>query len=743
MTSVEILEQLSRLSIFDLPIAVYVVQETPGGVPHVVACNDRFRRIFGIPVEQPTPFESAQFYSDIAEREQLSAKFQAAKARGEDLEKLVIHLRATGDREVWVLDFTRAILAEDGSLLGTLCCLVDVTREENTKRLLDSLPVGLYHLGADDSILECNRQFAEMLGSSQENLVGRSLSSLFAEPSDAEMLHKKISNRESVVDEAIELINQHTGETLQASVSAARNGTGFTYSGQVGAVRDISKSERYRQLTDHLPLGLFKIKRSKNTVDTIEHCNEQFAKILGISPSTLQGQPLKSAEAQWKQLDHLEISRQIGDAQLAPSEELSYESELKIKQQATRVIRVNAKILRNKHCDITSFVGSIEDVTGQRKLQEKISRLTSKIGAILHAYTHTLTTLTQTIEPIGDFLGPDPFASEGGAAREIGRGDFKKLLAQLEPRAKNLASSISKITLIRKDPEREGAWDKASWTKLTRYQTALNRPLTVNVVEVVYAYFREIAIGSLEICRKLQQGFLPRELVRQFELDARELSRVTCLLSLASVKHAIVDMDSQVRALNDYLTRDQREKIKQDAGAVELVNLAIASQSEYFLLKNIELRNRLSEVPDINKLVIYGSKVDLIRAISNIIHNAIKYSWSHGREGSRAWIEIRGAYLMEGKIVFEFENWGVPIAQGELDLVFELGYRGQHSADRNRAGTGVGLHDSREVARDHSGEVTIQSIPAFEGDPSDPNYYSRPFITTVSLSLSVLYRKEF
>jgi signal transduction histidine kinase len=122
-----------------------------------------------------------------------------------------------------------------------------------------------------------------------------------------------------------------------------------------------------------------------------------------------------------------------------------------------------------------------------------------------------------------------------------------------------------------------------------------------------------------------------------------------------------------------------------------------------------------------------------VRALLNILHNAIKYSWER-RSPAKAFVLIEG-WRDQHWVFLKVENWGVPITDKELQqgLIFKVGYRGINSSDRRRPGTGLGLYDTLKVIENHKGEMTISSDPSLGNAKDD---YSNPFVTRVNLKLA-------
>jgi signal transduction histidine kinase len=106
----------------------------------------------------------------------------------------------------------------------------------------------------------------------------------------------------------------------------------------------------------------------------------------------------------------------------------------------------------------------------------------------------------------------------------------------------------------------------------------------------------------------------------------------------------------------------------------------------------------VSVVPDLFEIV-----------LSALIENAVKYSHSgHADRNNRVNIEFGDS---PGRLRIVVENRGVRIDRDEIDsgAIFELGYRGKHSQDRQRSGTGSGLFIARQIASSHGAQIDVES----------------------------------
>jgi len=133
--------------------------------------------------------------------------------------------------------------------------------------------------------------------------------------------------------------------------------------------------------------------------------------------------------------------------------------------------------------------------------------------------------------------------------------------------------------------------------------------------------------------------------------------------------------------------------------------------------KNVKLKETVSSVANIyedvmednnikisisidDDIVLRADENKLLRAISNLIDNAIKYN--NRTEGS---ISIE-AYKKENKIYLDVKDAGIGIDEKELDKIFEKLYR----IDKSRTkGHGLGLSYANAIIKAHNGIITVKS----------------------------------
>lgn len=362
----------------------------------------------------------------------------------------------------------------------------------------------------------------------------------------------------------------------------------------------------------------------------------------------------------------------------------------------------------------------------QDALARRAQELLTDIGQVLHANTTLLVMTKQTLLATAEALGAE-------TAQDNTLPDVQEFDEQLLALAARMESAVRQLLESVPAERRLDVLPAAQWEQLAR-DAALVRDIRerVPVAELRVPTLRKIAHGLVQFCRANASGKFAREPLRHLRDQAEEVERRAVLFDVFKTQNAILQMDATLRSLRDYLTSGMRETTRERIHVRELVEQALQQLADYSRNSRVEIVWKQREVD----AWIEGSRRDLTRALGNLLHNAIKYTWR--RDRSRApWVKLTTT-RQDRQIVIAIENWGVPIEREELDrdLIFQLGYRGRQANDRGRLGTGIGLTDARQVFRAHGGSLTIESQPADPGARHTRGEdYGQPFVTTVTVTL--------
>jgi two-component system phosphate regulon sensor histidine kinase PhoR len=107
-------------------------------------------------------------------------------------------------------------------------------------------------------------------------------------------------------------------------------------------------------------------------------------------------------------------------------------------------------------------------------------------------------------------------------------------------------------------------------------------------------------------------------------------------------------------------------------------------------------------------LVVLGDRDELIRALENLVENALKY----GEAGKRVDIAIRRVPTPGGEEArISVRDYGPGIAPEHLPRLTERFYRVDVADSRAQGGTGLGLALVKHVLNRHGGRVAIESVP--------------------------------
>ena len=117
--------------------------------------------------------------------------------------------------------------------------------------------------------------------------------------------------------------------------------------------------------------------------------------------------------------------------------------------------------------------------------------------------------------------------------------------------------------------------------------------------------------------------------------------------------------------------------------------------------KGIQLHTRTSEE---HQLFAYLDRAKVKQILSNIVHNAIKFTPAGGS------ITIRATGNSDN-ICIDVSDTGIGIPECELERIFERFYRVENSLTSTSGGTGIGLSIAKKYAELHGGRISVVSSP--------------------------------
>jgi signal transduction histidine kinase len=124
-----------------------------------------------------------------------------------------------------------------------------------------------------------------------------------------------------------------------------------------------------------------------------------------------------------------------------------------------------------------------------------------------------------------------------------------------------------------------------------------------------------------------------------------------------------------------------------------------------------------------------GSKSQIERCFFNLIHNAVKYSYSDLSLSSSRYISIN-AKLNDQMYIISISNYGIGIMKDEINKVCEVGIRGRLSGDKKRTGSGLGLSEAKKIVEEHLGEFNITSKNMGNDE------INSPYLTVITIKLN-------
>ncbi|MBN2047284.1 MAG: PAS domain-containing protein [Anaerolineaceae bacterium] len=591
-------------------------------------------------------------------------------------------------------------------------------------QMISNLPIACFAIDQSLELTHVNDPFLRLFGfETPDQVLGQSFSRLLMS-----------------VDQVNGLLDQSIFESTRAStVYQFSRADGTSFFGRVtwqsltdgdqtfvGTIQDSTFSDSLTKFIEEIPAGIYEAQLVNGEV-VLVYCNQEFASALGYSKmEDLLRKPIRELYFSEAEYEHFE--ERFHEKCRNSSELMITEEELRTAKGHRIGVQVKVRPEFDSLGNLVGRYGVILPDPDEKEMKSKLEDLTTDIGRVLHSYSTTLTRINLYTDPLKKYLGASPFVDENK------RIESHNVEAEVQDNISALKASIRELLgTIHADWAERGI-SPLRWRQLNVFYRRLEQYQTiVKEVPMRIPYLATVSERLMDLMAAYNQKNVPREMTRMVSRNAQELLRIILISYLHEIRLDCLDMDLQTRSLRDFVSSGIRIQEKPEPLVVwDLVQETMGNLSQFAETKEVEFQTR----NDLDHITILGERREVLRALTNLLHNAIKYSWN--RPSRKPYVTI-SAYLgwFENKenVVVAFENYGVPIHQDEIDkdLIFHVGYRGRSAGDRGRLGTGIGLKDARKTARSMGGEITAESHPAWSSPSADD--LDVPYITTVAIRI--------
>lgn len=114
---------------------------------------------------------------------------------------------------------------------------------------------------------------------------------------------------------------------------------------------------------------------------------------------------------------------------------------------------------------------------------------------------------------------------------------------------------------------------------------------------------------------------------------------------------------------------------------------------------------------DIDCLEIYFDKDKIEKILFNLLSNAFKYTYDHGKVSVNLTYNMPAATDTEGTLAISIKDSGIGIPAGQHEKIFERFFQTEVPESMVNQGTGIGLAITKEFVKLHNGTITLESEP--------------------------------
>jgi PAS domain S-box-containing protein len=679
-------------------------------------------------------------YFDMEERDILLKRMRKNKGR---LKTEGIRWKRKNGLEVVINDFAEFAYDTNGNEIGVRGIFVDATYQ----KLFDDLNAGVYKLGPDAKTIQfVNKAVARIFGfKSPEEMEGRDISTFYRDHNDFMEFIEYLNENEEAINYPLDMKNVD-GEPITISVSChLRKDENNNIIGREGTFTDITEQKKLEQLLEQ-PLGVYEA-RLDNGNPIIYYCNETFARMFGYkTKEEVKGINIHDFYVNEEDVVRFENALKEADKKGKPLTEFLLKVRRKTyqndKEKEYFWIEIFCFLIKNEESHITGRKGTIMDVTDRIELESVIAKREG-IQNFIHGLIAPVISINSTCQILAKEV-----------ERRVSLSYKTDSLEKIFDQGFNIPSLYEKISKVSDDltEKIDNIYDLCKnknehyGTEIRELQETGNmlkketKDIARRIIEIrelqkkEYTLLHEI-YSSIRTERTITNSREITDLIRLCFIDLNELDSLYLLYLGQSIYYKSTIAYHDVEGLRQLMMRfgergEEKPLEFSRVNIIEIINQIVDLYQIDVSLKGIKINE-----PKIKTADIEIAPEQIKRMFSYIIENAIKYSFK--REG---YINVE---VIDNKDIIQVktENYGVGILNSEIQSgkIYEYGYRGEFSFDRNRTGSGIGLSEAKRIVEAHGGELTITSVPVVKTQEITQD---TPHKTTVVIKLPKIQKKR-
>jgi two-component system phosphate regulon sensor histidine kinase PhoR len=171
-------------------------------------------------------------------------------------------------------------------------------------------------------------------------------------------------------------------------------------------------------------------------------------------------------------------------------------------------------------------------------------------------------------------------------------------------------------------------------------------------------------------------------------------------------KRKLVQIKEQVqllqRMIEDILASSRLETISKPDFQPVVLNQLVTGVWEQFrtFAEECQITLNLSLAQEPGQFL--GSEPDLVRAVVNLVENALRYTPPQGSVSIHTFTE-------RDQLAIEVRDTGIGIDQNDLAHIFDAFYRADKARSMDTGGTGLGLSIVKKIIDMHGGSIEVES----------------------------------